>query len=217
MAEALPEKLKWMAREGPAAFWRIEDPESSEEIAGLVNVTPDEVDDLWADAIQARRGILIANALLLAQSEGVEGLRERGDTRWDNLMDARFDYKDEPEVHKRIGEALRLAFSGFEEGNRASATLYQRLPVAHETLRENGLEWNKEEQRAKVLRVTGLEQGNRPKEILSDVSAALAGEWHDGGSVKVPKKLVDRVSRVLGWFFQPSLLGSIEQRIRNNM
>ena len=217
MVEVLPKKLRWMAREGLAAFWRIDDPESSEELVELLDVTPDEVDDLRADAIQARRDTLIANALLLAQSEGVEGLREQWDTRWDNLMDARLDYKDDSAVHERIGEALGLAFSGFEKSNTASASLYQRLPAAHKTLRENGLEWNKKEQRVKVVRVTGLEQGNRPKEILSDVAAALAREWHDGGPVKVPKKLADRVSCVLGWFFQPSLLKSVQQRIWDNM
>ena len=66
MAEDLPKKLRWMARE-PAAFWCIDDPESHEEFAEWLSVTTDEIDDLRADAIQRRRDVRIANAILLVK------------------------------------------------------------------------------------------------------------------------------------------------------
>ena len=92
-----------------------------------------------------------------------------------------------------------------------------RIAPALEVLREDGLEWNEDEKRAKHPRVTGLEQGNRPGELLTDVAVALAREWHGGGDVKLPKKLADRVSRAMAWFFQPSVLEPLEQRIRYRM
>ena len=218
MAEDLPKKLQWMARE-PAAFWCIDDPESYEGLAELLGVTTDEIDDLRADAIQRRRDVLIANAILLVKpsEEPIEEFYRLHDELYKVRQRLLHEGKDPDVARPRLSEAVAEALPEFTEANNASAVAAQRRATAHEVLGENGLEWNEDERRAKHPRITGLEQGNRPPELLTDVAVALAREWHDGGDVKLPKKLADRVSRAMAWFFQPSVLKTLEQRIRYRM
>lgn len=208
MAESLPlpPKLRYVAKLGRGVFWTITDPECYEEIMEKSGVTSDEIDDLQSPAIQERGDLLVANAILLANDEPVEEFyklhADRYDTRRRLLSEGRNPDIQRPALNEAVGEAI-LDF------NKAMPKVAKQRKI----FAEHGLKWNDQRRQAECA-----PKGGRSMDLITEAALALYREWHQPGH-KVPRTLVVRISRALGWFFQPELLvpRSLGQRIANHL
>ena len=214
MAEPLPEKLKWMGRLGPTALWCLEDPPSSHEaLAEELGVSISEINELRADAVRTRLGILTANAVLLVKVEPSQDPMEE----FFDLHAKRYDItRRTGEPRPKLEAAVAEAFPEFNETNNTSAAVAQWGAGAQKVLLGAGYFWNEDLRRAGVLNEDGTRPPNSPRGLFTDVAIALFIEWY-GVTRPVSKKRVEPIARVLGWFFQPELVGRAEKRIRDHL
>lgn len=208
MSEPIPEVLLRVAALGPVQFeWVTGDPDvahavgvvgaSADKLADTLGVPVEELKDLTAKGIYSRRQLLAASAVLVAQ------LAEDMERIWGDLAEL-------PMLPERRARHLPI----HSDSNEYSVNRTDALRV----IAADGWEWNESERRVKRPKdtVKGMEQGNRPSELLTQVAIELYREWHEDGEQKIVT--VRRVAHALRWFFYPEQLQEtrLAQRIRDN-
>ena len=209
MPERLPEVLLRVAVLGPIRFeWVTGGAKnapgegmvgaSADKLAGTLGVPVEELKYLTAKGIHSRRKLLAASAVLVGQqAEDMERI-------WGDLAEL-------PMLPERRARHLPI----HRDSNEYSVNRTDALKV----IAADGWEWNESERRVKRPRdtVTGMEQGNRPSELLTQVATELYREWHEDGEQKIVT--VRKVAHALRWFFHPEQLREprFPQRIRDNL
>ncbi len=198
MPESLPEVLLRVAAIGPYRFewvtqrsvWKALSESAQQAVVANLGVSADEFRTvLEPEAIYSRRRLLAANAFFVADDGPSESLL----MEWKGVMYLRRRFSDD-ELSRHGAET----FKDFQEHSTLSAKFSAHRSEAQGVFSDEGLEWDKDAERAKVIGKQG-----RPKRLLSKVVADLNREWPAHG---VTKALEDRIAHSVRWFFQPELL-----------
>ena len=205
----LPSKLRYVARCGRGVFWTITDRECYDEIIEKLGVTADEIDDLQSPAIQERGDVLVVNAISLANDKPIEEFYSIHDERYKVRHRVLSEGGDPDAKRQGYNQAVAEAFPDF---NKAMPNMAKQRRIFD----EYGLKWNGKKRMAECT-----PGGGRSMDLLTESAVALYGEWYKPKPDldKLPRDLVIRISRALGWFFQPEVFDPrrFGQRIRNHI